>query len=288
MSAARDTPAAVPAPDTACRTCRFGRGEDRACVLLEEGRQDLLLAEGPCRVEARIRGEASRLVRRRYPFARNLEEDLGSEVVLHIVAGRRLLVPAEIRHLPALDRRLREMVRSALIDALREHRLVTRIRCGACAHFEKATPPPGCHLEWLPDLGTEARPNPWYGSAVERLTDPRDLRPPCEAFSWRRPETHDIFAEEIPGLDPGGTRRERAVAVVVGALDRLALRDERGLRAAAAVFLHYLRGKSVAELARDGGVSEKTVKRLLAEGRERLLAILREEYAIEDPAEVLA
>ena len=60
------------------------------------------------------------------------------------------------------ERRLREVVRNAVIDALRRHRMLARLRCGACVHFDKNEPPPGCSLRDLPDLGTEAKPNPWF------------------------------------------------------------------------------------------------------------------------------
>ncbi len=278
---------AAPPPEPVCRTCRFGQGADRACVLLDTGEQDALLEEGPCQLGAAIPDDARRLIRRRYPFARSLEEDIASEALLRVIDGQNMLVPGRIRHLPTLRARLREMTRNAVIDALRSHRLVTRIRCGACIHFDKETPPPGCHLEWLPDIGTEAKPNPWYGEAVERSTDPRGLQPPCDLFTWRRPETHDIFEEEVPGLDPEGTKREQSLNLLVQAIDHIARQDERGLRAASALFWHYLRGQSVKELAEESSVSEKTIKRLLAEGRERLLAVMQDEFAISSVGELL-
>lgn len=256
-------------------------------MLLERGDQHVLLAEGPCRLDRRIRNVVLGLIRRRYPFARSLADDLASDVELGIFGGGAMLVPGTIRHLPVLERRLYEMARTGLIDALRHHRLVTRVRCGACVHFGSDPPPAGCHLPLLPDLGTEARPNPWYGAELPRTTDPRQLAPPCEAFTWRRPEQHDLFAEQIPGVNPEGTPRERALALLIEALDRLARRDARGLLAAAAVFWHHLRGKPLAALAAEHHTSEKTIQRLLAEGREDLLGILQRELQVEDPAEIL-
>ena len=89
-------------------------------------------------------------------------------------------------------------------------------------------------------------------------------------------------------MNAEGTPRERAVALLVQALDRLSKKDEAGMRIASAMFWHYLRGKEVKTLASEAGVSDKTIKRLLAEGRERLLDIMKNEFAVEDPSEVLA
>ncbi|MAG58812.1 MAG: hypothetical protein CMJ83_21190 [Planctomycetes bacterium] len=282
MSVDRGTPD-VP---EACRTCRFGQGDDRACALLDKGDQERLFNEGPCNLSVAIPEDARRLIRRRYPFARSQEEDLAHDALVSVLETKNLLVPGKIRHLNVLRSRLREVVRNAVIDALRRHKLVTRIRCGACVHFEKATPPPGCHLQWLPDMGTDTEPNPWYGEKVEHGTDPRGLNPVCDAFTWRRPETHDIFAEEIPGMDPEGTPRERSLNLLVQAIDRVASQDQQGLRVASALFWHYLRGRSVRDLASQGSVSEKTVKRLLSDGRERLLQILQDDFDISSVGEL--
>jgi len=280
----------APAPqptEAVCVTCRFGQGDERVCVLIESAEQDTLFAEGPCRLGEQIPEEAKRLVRRRYPFARSLEDDIASDALLRVLETGKLLAPETIRDLPGLRPRMRESVRNAVIDALRHHKLVTRIRCGACVHFSSDSPPPGCHLEFLPNLGAEAAPNPWHGEAVKRTTDPRGLEPKCDAFSWRRPETHDIFEEEVPGMDPEGTQRERALGLLVQAIDRVARQDDKGLRTASALFWHYLRGRTVRDLADEAGVSEKTIKRLLADGRERLLTVLQDDFEIASLGDLL-
>jgi DNA-directed RNA polymerase specialized sigma24 family protein len=269
-----------------CRACKFGRGDDRACVLLESGDEATLFAQGPCDLTSRVREESLSLIRRRYPFAKGIAEDIASDVLLKIMESQRLLMPGTISHLPILERRLREVVKNGVIDALRQHKLITRLKCGACIHFEREPPPQGCHLKFLPNLGTASAPNPWYRQ-VERATDPRALQPPCTAFTWRRPDTHDIFEEEIPGIDPDGSPRERAVAILVQAIDRISRQNDGGTRVAAALFWHYLRGKEVKLLAAEAGVSEKTIKRLLADGRERLLGVLEQDFGITDPGEIL-
>jgi DNA-directed RNA polymerase specialized sigma24 family protein len=111
--------------------------------------------------------------------------------------------------------------------------------------------------------------------------------PPCEVFEWRRPETHDIFAEELPGMDAEGSTRERAVFVLVQAIDALSREGSSGMRAASALFWHYLRGKDVRRLAEESGVSEKTIKRLLAGGRARLSEILAEKMGIRELSDIL-
>jgi DNA-directed RNA polymerase specialized sigma24 family protein len=279
--------AVPPVVEEVCRACRFGHGEMRACVLLERNDEKTLLDEGPCDLAAFIVAETRRLIYRRYPFAKSAADDVASETLLRILETGHLLAEGRIAYLSILRLRIREMVRNAVIDTLRHHRLVTRIRCGACINFDTESPPPGCHLPFLPDFGSETRPNPWYGEEVQRKTDPRGLEPPCDAFTWRRPETHDIFAEEIPGMSAEGTPRERALHLLVQALDRLAQKDAGGLRASSVVFWHYLKGKSVKELADEGGVSDKTVKRVLADGRDRLLGILQEDFGVESVGELL-
>ena len=82
--------AAPPPPEPVCLNCRFGQGPDRACVLLERGDQDTLFAEGPCQLGEQIPEEAKRLVRRRYPFARRLEDDVASDALLRILEGGKL------------------------------------------------------------------------------------------------------------------------------------------------------------------------------------------------------
>ena len=269
-----------------CRACKFGRGEDRTCVLMEAGRERTLFEQGPCDLTSAIMIEAQRIIRRRYPFARSMEEDIGSEVLLKILEGENLLVPGQIAHLHVLQRRLKRVVQNAVIDVLRHHKLITKLKCAACVHFETDPPPQGCHLRFLPSLGTEREPNPWY-LKTSRDTNPRNLEPPCTIFTWRRPDTHDIFEEEIPGIDAEGSPRERALALLVQAIDRLSRKDEAGTRAAAALFWHYLRGKEVKTLAQEAGVSDKTIKRLLADGRERLVTILKDDFDIADPGEIL-
>ena len=272
-------------PPEVCVSCRFGRGEERSCSLIETLAHDLLFSEGPCRLHDEIREEATRLIRRRYPFARSLEDDVASEVLLRVLEDRKLLVAGMSTNLPALRRRLREIVRNAVIDCLRKHQVITKIRCGACVNFDKEELPPGCQLPFLPAFSEDSVRNPWYGSRVDRTSDPRKLDPPCDVFEWRRPDTQDLFAEEIPGLNSAGQGRERALGLLVQGIDRLAREDASGMRAAAAIFWHYLRGKDVKTLAKDSAVSEKTVKRLLAEGRERLADVLRVDLGVEDLAE---
>ena len=279
--------AAPTSPEPVCINCRFGQGPDRACVLLDRGDRAALFAEGPCQLSETIPEEARRLVRRRYPFARRMEDDVASDALLRVLQRETLLVPGVIRHLSALRPRLREAVRNAVIDALRHHKLVTRIRCGACVHFVNDSPPAGCRLESLPDPGMGRRPNPWFGTAVARTTDPRGLAPPCDAFTWRRPETHDIFEEEVPGMAPEGTTREKTLGLLVQAIDRISRQDDKGLRVGSALFWHYLRGRSVSDLAEEGGVSEKTIKRLLSEGRDRLRRVLEDEFGITNVGDLL-
>ena len=88
-------------------------------------------------------------------------------------------------------------------------------------------------------------------------------------------------------MNPEGSPRERAVALLVQAIDRLARRDAAGMRVAAVLFWHYLRGREVKDLATEAEVSEKTIKRLLAEGRERLLEIFTKDFGIEGVGELL-
>ena len=269
-----------------CRACIFGRGADRACVLLEAGDSSTLFSEGPCDLPEMIRAGALELIRRRYPFARSIDEDIASEVLLQVMEAENLLMPGQIKHLTVLQRRIRGAIKNAVIDSLRHHKLIVRLKCSACVQFAMDPPPEGCHLRDLPSLGTENAPNPWYGK-VERTTDPRKLQPPCTAFSWRRPETHDIFEEEIPGIDAQGTPRERAVHLLVRAIDHVSRQDNDGLRCAAVLFWHYLKGKEVKALAEEVKVSEKTVKRLLASGRERLAEVLEREFGITSAEEIL-
>jgi len=266
--------------------CKFGKGEDRACVLLDAGDAPSLFGEGPCHLAEHIQATVQGLVRRRYPFARGIAEDLASDVLLRILESGRLLLPGRIRYLPDLKRRLGEVVRNGIIDALRQHKLIARLKCGTCVYFEKDPPPKGCHLKFLPSLGTPGEPNPWY-LKVERGHDPRGLDPPCTAFVWRRPETHDIFEEEISGLNPEGSTREQAAHLLVKAIDRISRQKEGGLRVAAALFWHYLKGREVKELAAEAGVSDKTIKRLLADGRERLKEVLKKEFGVESLGEIL-
>ena len=255
-------------------------------MLLQSGEEQRLIAEGPCRLGDWIPKEVKSLIRSRYPFARRLEEDIASEVLLSILGSEKLCGSGRIRHFVVLERRLREMMRSRVIDALRHHGLVARMRCGSCVHFERGSPP-GCGLALLPGIGEADRPNPWRGDAVDRGSDPRRLAPPCAAFRWRRPETHDIFEEEIPGVDASGTARERAASLLVQGIDRISRQGESGMKVAAVLFWHYLRGKEVAALAEESAVSEKTIKRMLKDGRERLQVVLRDELGEGDSGELL-
>jgi len=67
----------------------------------------------------------------------------------------------------------------------------------------------------------------------------------------------------------------------------VARQDDKGLRTASALFWHYLRGRTVRDLADEAGVSEKTIKRLLADGRERLLTVLQDDFEIASLGDLL-
>ena len=272
-------------PPEICVSCRFGTGPRRDCTLIVGGRLQTLLDEGPCEIPDFMRQATASAVARSHPFGRDHASDIAQESILRLLERRESFPGKTLQRLPELKRWLRRFVRNHVIDSLRQARILTKLRCGACVRFT-TTQPGRCTLEFLPDLGEGLRPNPWWGERVLRATDPRSLEPPCEEFEWRKPGIVDIFENEIAA--PGSGRPQRARDLIVLGLDRLAARGERALREAAALQSHYLAGETIAVIAKRSRVSEKTVKRLLSSGREALLDVLRREFGVESITEVVS
>lgn len=282
MSHIPQSTADAPPVESVCLNCRFGVGEDRACSLLKSGNQETLFSDGPCRLPERIQAGAQRLIERRYPFAKDQSEDLSSEVLLGVMKSARLLAPDKIHHFGTLKRRIAEVVRNGVIDVLRHHRLVTRLRCGACQHFgELASGQTGCRKELTVEEEEVLGHHPWSGSVLEANNDPRKLDPPCETFAWNRPDNQDLIEEALPGESGDLTPRQKTLQVLLKGIDRMAQEDMVGLKAASAMFWHHFGGRSVGRMADDHAVSDKTIKRQLAEGRRRLERILKDDLGIE-------
>ncbi len=277
-AAGRDPAEDVDAPAEVCVACRFGTGEHRDCTLILAADLSVLLAEGPCRLPDVIADRVERWLRRHFPLSAGHAEDAAQEILLRLMERRDAFPGGDIRSLPRLQRWLNHFARNGIIDHLRRARVIPKLRCGACVHFA-SEPSPRCRLEWLPEAGARPARNPHFGDGVEHGTNPRRLDPPCETFEWRRPGTFDPFEGEILARGTGSPGDETAKIVIL-ALDRLAAMDRDGVRIASAIERFYLRGDDVPSIAAAAGVSERTVKRLLAAGRERLLMVLRRDFAV--------
>lgn len=274
-----------PVPEV-CVSCRFGSGAQRDCTLIRTKALRDLFEFGPCAIEGRFREMVHRHVVEPFPMAESHAADAAQEAVLDLLGLDDAFPGDRLLRLPALERWLERFARNRVIDHLRRVRVIARLRCGSCRHFAVA-PPPRCTLEFVGDPTEELRPNPWWGRKVERHTDPRHLEPPCGDFSWRRTTTFDLFEHESVELGEEYSRREKAAVCMVQALDRLASSSIKGLREASTLQRHYLGKESVADIAASMGVSEKTVKRLLAAGRADLLTVLQKELGVESVADLM-
>ncbi len=269
-----------------CESCRFGSGPSRDCSLIVAGNLRELLDSGPCQLGRHIRSRVNVILRRNFPLVKEQSDDLYQEAILKLLEGGTSFPGAQIKGLAALRRWLMRFLRNQVVDYLRRQKVITRLRCGACENFSRNTPQ-RCLLEFVTSPGGELIPNPWWGDRVTPSTDPRRLDPRCSEFDWRRPATFDVFDDDVAATTPAASRAEEAVRVCLLAIDRLAAASERGVREAAVIAGHYFSKRTVSDLARQSGVSEKTIKRLLASGRVSLLKIMTKEFGLESPAELL-
>ncbi len=263
-----------------CQSCRFGSGARRECTLILASDVARLIEEGPCGIAEEFEARTTAYLRLRFPAQLHAAADLVQTVLLRFLEIGPGLRGDTLATLPAFRRWMGRFLGNAIIDHLRKVRAIARLRCGACEHMTLSQPA-RCTLEFLGDPTRELHPNPWWGRKVRRSTDPRRLDPPCDEFSWRRPETFDIFEKEALHRAREDAPRAEAARRVILALDALAARRPAGLGDASLLARHYLRGETVADLASRAGVSEKTVQRRLSAGRKRLLDVLREEMGAE-------
>ncbi len=263
-----------------CRSCRFGSGDRRECTLILASDVARLIDEGPCGIAEEFEVRTKAYLRRRFPSQLHTADDVAQEVLLKFLETGADLRGDTLETLPAFRRWMGRFLGNAVIDHLRKTRAITRLRCGACEHMTLSQPA-RCTLEFLGDPTRELHPNPWWGRKVRRSTDPRGLDPRCGEFSWRRPETFDIFEKEALHRPRDDDPRAEAARRVILALDAVAARQPAGLGEASLLARHYLRGDTVSDLAAKAGVSEKTIQRRLAAGRAQLLQVLRSELGDE-------
>ncbi len=270
-----------------CQSCRFGSGPQRDCSLIAKGDLSALMEQGPCQMDRYIRSRINLILRRNFPLVTGQGDDVYQEAALRFLDPELPFPGAKLKGLAGLRRWLPRFLRNQVIDHLRRQKIITRLRCGACEHYSRATSQ-RCQLEFYVGPDGELTPNPWWGDRVSTKTDPRKLDPACGEFTWRKPATFDVFDDELVSETPAASKSQEAVRVCLLAIDKLSATSDRGIREAAVIAGHYFSKRSVADLAERSGVSEKTVKRLLASGRVALLKILTEEFGLESPQELLS
>ena len=304
------TEGAGPEVPEVCKSCRFGSGTDRDCILIEDGRFRHLIAEGPCHIDEVLLEDISlQLTRRQRPTAAAGEHR--DALVERLGEREEVLGRLDLRRLPEFRVWLSTQV-AAFLDEVREDDALVepepvapaavvepapveagapsppstaeapalpeggRLHCGACRHFKRSGAG-ACGLEFLGDAATGLEPNPWWGPRIDRDSDPELLIPPCRAFEPRPAGELDPFAGLIAVDRQAPTRRDEAARLVCLALDRLAERDAEGMRAAALLQGSVFGGKSEAELAQDCGISEDGVRLLLDHARAEIAQILERE-----------
>ncbi|MEZ6196311.1 MAG: hypothetical protein R3F20_11395 [Planctomycetota bacterium] len=258
-----------------CQSCKFGAGAERDCTLLQAGRLETLLEEGPCGFRNRVRLAVERTLAENFREARSLAPLVTEKSTFRLQLMEDFPGDALAR-LPDALVWLDRFVLNFAADVLAPRDEIPGLRCGRCRHFDASEGL--CNLEIGRGPDGRRTPHVWYREYVAPTTDPRQMTPACDGYEGVSAADRDPFAGVLDGI---GTAR--ATQLVMAAVDRLAETSTRGMAQAVLVVRHGLKREPLEDVATAARLDLDTARRLFDSGMAEVRKLLADHIDELDP-----